>query len=86
MDCPNGYSRSKMVEMIADRWVYLTKRGSTLNNPHISARYFDGWDRLPLNPIKLVLPVEEEARQKAKQARDVLIRDVIQAIAEAIAE
>jgi hypothetical protein len=86
MDLDDGYSLSRMVEILADRWMYLTKRGSTLNNPHIPARYFDGWDRLPLNPIELVLPVDEDTKQRAQQAREVLIRDVLRAIAEMSAE
>ena len=35
MDLESGYSKHRMLEILADRWVYLTKRGATLNNPHI---------------------------------------------------
>lgn len=41
MDVDNGYSRGRMLTIIADRWQYLTERGSTLNNPHIKRSYYD---------------------------------------------
>jgi hypothetical protein len=39
------YSRNAMLSMLRDRCRYVIERGSTLNNPHISAGFFDGWER-----------------------------------------
>lgn len=41
MDLPDGYSPERMLEIFKDRTKYLIQRGSTLNNPHIPAHYFD---------------------------------------------
>lgn len=44
-DLPGGaFSRSAMLELLRDRAAYLIARGSTLNNPHIPASFFAGWD------------------------------------------
>ncbi|MGN6275173.1 MAG: hypothetical protein ACTHNP_04480 [Solirubrobacterales bacterium] len=43
------YSREAMLAMLRERCCYVIKRGSTLNNPHISASYFDGWERIERN-------------------------------------
>lgn len=46
-DLPEArYSRSAMLEMLRGRCAYVIRRGSTLNNPHISAAYFEGWERI----------------------------------------
>jgi hypothetical protein len=42
-DMPNGYSPERMLEILQDRANYLVQRGSTLNNPHIPNKYFEGW-------------------------------------------
>lgn len=49
MDLEEGYSPSKMLELLKMRCKYLIERGSTLNNPHIPASYFDGWERITSN-------------------------------------
>jgi hypothetical protein len=41
-----GYSRTAMLTMLRERCEYLIRRGSTLNNPHIPASYFAGWERI----------------------------------------
>jgi hypothetical protein len=41
-----GYSRKAMLEMLRERCAYVIRRGSTLNNPHISASHFEGWERI----------------------------------------
>lgn len=46
IDHPAGYSRTRMLEILQDRCRYLIERGSTLNNPHISASYFEDFDKL----------------------------------------
>lgn len=43
------YSRSAMLELLRERCRYVIERGSTLNNPHISVGYFDGWERIERN-------------------------------------
>lgn len=46
MDVDNGYSQDRMLEILKNRCKYLIERGSTLNNPHIPASYFEGWERI----------------------------------------
>lgn len=43
MDLTQGYSPERMLSILKDRCRYLIERGSTLNNPHILASYFQGW-------------------------------------------
>lgn len=43
------YSRAAMLKMLRSRSRYVIERGSTLNNPHISASYFTGWERIERN-------------------------------------
>lgn len=38
------YSREAMLGMLRERCAYVIRRGSTLNNPHIPASFFDGWE------------------------------------------
>jgi hypothetical protein len=46
-DEPRGeYSRAAMLDMLRERCAYVIRRGSTLNNPHISASHFNGWERI----------------------------------------
>ncbi len=46
-DLPGGdYSRRAMLDMLRERCAYVIRRGSTLNNPHIPAGYFAGWERI----------------------------------------
>lgn len=46
-DLPGGaYSREAMLEMLRQRCAYVIRRGSTLNNPHIPASFFAGWERI----------------------------------------
>jgi hypothetical protein len=40
-DHPNGYTPSRMLEILSGRARYIIERGSTLNNPHIPAGYFN---------------------------------------------
>jgi hypothetical protein len=43
------YSRGAMLEILRARCRYVIERGSTLNNPHISASYFKDWERIERN-------------------------------------
>lgn len=43
------YSREAMLKMLRERCRYVIERGSTLNNPHIPAGYFEGWERIDRN-------------------------------------
>jgi hypothetical protein len=43
------YSREAMLSMLRERSAYLISRGATRNNPHISASYFKGWERIERN-------------------------------------
>lgn len=78
MDITDGFSKDRMLNFLTDRWVYLTKRGSTLNNPHIPAKYFDGFTSLPLpeSGLPLVMPT-----RVVKKARDTLVSGVQKAVA-----
>lgn len=49
MDLPDGYSPKRMLQILKDRSKYLMERGSTLNNPHIPASYFENWPRIENN-------------------------------------
>lgn len=40
------YSRPKMLEILQERCGYVIRRGSTLNNPHISKSYLDALPRI----------------------------------------
>ena len=55
MDVDNGYSPQRMLEIVRKRCLYLLNRGSTLKNPHIPKRYFDGWERITDNPATRLL-------------------------------
>jgi hypothetical protein len=52
MDVPSGYSPERMLQILKDRCKYLIDRGSTLNNPHIPASYFVGWEKIKNNHAK----------------------------------
>ena len=52
MDVKDGYSPKKMLKILQDRSEYLMRRGSTLNNPHIPASYFEGWTKITKDHAK----------------------------------
>ena len=43
MDLPDGYSPSRMLEILRLRARYLNERGSTLNNPHVPKKFLSGF-------------------------------------------
>ena len=42
-DLKDGYSPSRMLDIFKDRARYVIERGSTLNNPHIPAKFLATW-------------------------------------------
>ena len=44
-----AYSPNRMLEILKDRARYIIERGSTLNNPHIPAKYFSRWEEITTN-------------------------------------
>jgi hypothetical protein len=40
------FSRRAMLGLLRERCEYVIRRGSTLNNPHIPAGYFSGWEQI----------------------------------------
>lgn len=49
MDQPKGYSPDRMLEIFRARTQYLLRRGSTLNNPHVTASYFKAFPEITRN-------------------------------------
>lgn len=49
MDLEDAYSPQRMLDILKNRCKYLIERGSTLNNPHIPASYFVGWEQITTN-------------------------------------
>lgn len=45
-DVDGGYSLERMTEILQLRARYVILRGATLNNPHIEASYFDGFEKI----------------------------------------
>ena len=35
-----------MLRLLRERCEYIIRRGSTLNNPHIPASFFEGWEQI----------------------------------------
>ena len=48
-DIEDGYSSDSMVNFVQDRLKYLIHRGSSLNNPHIPASYFDSFETIEVD-------------------------------------
>ncbi len=63
MDIENGYSPERMLKILQDRCRYLLSRGATLNNPHIPASYFQGWEKITENHIDRLRELVAEALQ-----------------------
>ncbi|MCT7978021.1 hypothetical protein [Laspinema olomoucense] len=63
MDLKPGYSPERMLAILQDRCQYLIERGSTLNNPHIPASYFKGWERIANNHAQRLRELVAEALQ-----------------------
>ena len=63
MDLDGGYSPERMLSILKDRCQYLIERGSTLNNPHIPASYFQGWERITTNHAQRLRELVAQALQ-----------------------
>ena len=63
MDLTQGYSPERMLSILKDRCRYLIDRGSTLNNPHILASYFQGWEQITDNHAQRLRTLVSEALQ-----------------------
>lgn len=63
MDLSQGYSPERMLSLLKDRCRYLLERGSTLNNPHILASYFQGWEQITENHAQCLRKLVIEALQ-----------------------
>lgn len=61
MDLEKGYSPKRMLEILRMRCEYLINRGATLNNPHIPASYFEGWEKITKNHKKRLRELVSEA-------------------------
>lgn len=48
-DIASGYSPARMLDIFKDRARYVIERGSTLNNPHIPAKYLESWPEIRRN-------------------------------------
>lgn len=57
------YSPNAMLQMLRERCGYLIRRGSTLNNPHIPASYFAGWEHIERNHAARLRELVVEALQ-----------------------
>ncbi len=67
MDKDEGYTPQAMLEIMKDRCRYLIERGSTLNNPHIPASYFNGWEKIqPGDTRKLKRKIREYIQTQKK--------------------
>ena len=63
MDLTERYSAERMLSILKDRCRYLIERGSTLNNPHILASYFQGWEQITDNHAQRLRVLVTEALQ-----------------------
>ena len=60
-----GYTKARMIEIIALRWKYLTERGATLNNPHIGPAYHASFAALAVGTPGEAQQALREAVEKA---------------------
>lgn len=62
----SSVSRDTMLNVLARRIEYIAKRGATLNNPHISARFFKNLPRIMPDPRRAA----SELRHQVKKWRE----------------
>lgn len=63
-DISNGYSPNRMLSILQNRNHYLIERGSTLNNPHIPFKYFNGWTKISENHAEVLARMVHEYFEK----------------------
>ena len=68
MDRHEGYSPSKMLEILRLRARYLNNRGSTLNNPHIPKRFFSA---LAGRPVSVAVGTDALKRRVRRSIRQI---------------
>ena len=67
MDLKDGYSKAEMLKFLAERWVYLTERGATLNNPHIGQKYYEAFTELSIAPNEAQQALREAIQKSLEQ-------------------
>lgn len=65
VDVPAGYWKARMVEILQERARYILDRGTTLNNPHISKTFFDGFEKITSNQAMRVRELVAQAEELA---------------------
>jgi hypothetical protein len=69
-DLPDDeYSRKAMLVMLRERCGYVIRRGSTLNNPHIPAGFFAGWEQITEDHAARLRELVVEAIRPRKRRR-----------------
>lgn len=69
-DLPDAeYSREAMLAMLRERCGYVIRRGSTLNNPHIPAGFFAGWEQITEDHAARLRELVVEAIRPRKRGR-----------------
>lgn len=66
-DVPEGYTKTRMLDILRARAKYLLERGATLNNPHINKKFFDGFENITANHAIRVREMVEEAEKLAAE-------------------
>lgn len=61
MDTTNGYTPDTMLVILRDRAAYISKRGSTLNNPHIPGKYFSNFPIIDNDHVETLKRLVKEA-------------------------
>jgi len=67
MDVKDGYSPTRMLDILRERARYLILRGSTLNNPHIPGSYFKHWTKITEDHAEALRRMVLEAIAKPKE-------------------
>ncbi len=65
IDVQPGYTKARMLEILQERAKYILDRGTTLNNPHISKTFFDGFEKITANQAMRVREMVAEAEELA---------------------
>lgn len=55
-----------MLAMLRERCGYVIRRGSTLNNPHIPAGFFEGWEQIREDHAARLRELVVEALQETR--------------------
>jgi hypothetical protein len=66
-DIRPGYTKARMLEILQARAKYILDRGTTLNTPHISKKFFDDFEKITANHASRVREMVAEAEELAAQ-------------------